>query len=264
MRELWKNYVLFSPWHILDVLLFLLIVWRVYKLLRGTIALNIFLGILLLYGFYWLVTYLDMPIMSMFLSQFVSVGVITSVIILQPEIRRFMMVLGRNTLKGKLHIFDQFTDEKEDESDQKTQHTRALFEAIVNMSANNIGAIVIIASDTDLTSILRTGIILNAVVSRPLIETIFTKDSALHDGALVIADGRIRAASCVLPLSDNPNIPQRLGLRHRSAVGVTETVGVVAFIVSEETGHISFARDGQLKEELSPEQLKILLTKYFV
>jgi uncharacterized protein (TIGR00159 family) len=204
-----------------------------------------------------------MPIMKMVLSQFVSVGVIVTAIILQPEIRRFLMVIGQNTLKGRFRFFDQFTETPEDENGQRNQKINALHESMLNMAQQRTGAIIIIANDVELMNVLRTGVILNAVISRPLLETIFKKESNLHDGALIVAKGRLRAACCVLPLSDNPNIPQRLGLRHRSAVGVTETMGVVAFIVSEESGEIAFARDGNLKEALTSEQLKLLLTKYF-
>ena len=252
-----------SFWHILDVILFLLLVWRVYRLLKGTIALNIFAGVLLLYILSWFVSTLEMPIMKIVISQFASIGVIVTVIVLQPEIRRFMMVLGQNTLKGRFRFFSQFMDTPEDESGQRSQKINALHEALLNMAQQRTGAIIIIANDVELMTVLRTGVILNAVISRPLIETIFKKESNLHDGALILAKGRVRAASCVLPLSDNPNIPQRFGLRHRSAVGVTETMGVVAFIVSEESGEIAFARDGNLKEALTSEQLKMLLTKYF-
>jgi uncharacterized protein (TIGR00159 family) len=247
---------------VLDVLIVGYLMYQIYRLLRGTIAFNIFIGVLILYVVWWMVSELQMDLLSQVLTQFVNVGVILIVVIFQQEIRRFLLFLGNNTFNRQLQFVGQFFGRENVATEDELQK-KALKNALLKMSRRKTGALIVFANDLNLEGIISQGVELDATISQGLLESIFNKESPLHDGAVIIAHGRIQWASCVLPISDNPNLPESAGMRHRAAVGVSEKANVAAFVVSEENGRIAMALDGKLVRSISEEQLQELLEEHF-
>ncbi len=246
-------------WDVFDILIVGYLMYLAYRLLKGTVAFNIFVGVVLLYGIWWLVGALKMELLARLLGQFVSVGVVVVAIIFQPELRRFLLLLGNQTLRGRFQLFGLNVDKNEDNSLEINE----LKKAILVLSETQTGALIILANRSTMLNMSEKGTILNAQISTPLLLSIFNKESPLHDGAVIIADNKILATSIVLPLSENPNLPNEAGLRHRAAVGASETANVTAFIVSEETGMISMAYQGHLTSDLDKTELPKLLTEHF-
>lgn len=248
---------------VLDVLIVGYLMYQIYKLLRGTIAFNIFIGVLLLYIIWWMVGQLQMELLSQVLTQFVNVGVILIVVIFQQEIRRFLLFLGNNALNRQIQIVGQFFGKESGTTDEREMQKQMLKKAILRMSRRKTGALIVLANDLNLEGVINEGIELEANISEFLLESIFNKESPLHDGAVVIANGKIHAASCILPISDSQGLPSSAGMRHRAAVGITERANVAVFIVSEENGRIAMAENGKLLTNLSEEQLEALLDEYY-
>jgi diadenylate cyclase len=247
---------------IVDILVVGYLMYRVYKLLRGSIAFNIFIGMLLLYMIWWLVRELKMEMLSMILGQFVSVGMIIVAIVFQPEIRRFLLFLGNSTLRGRKFWNNLIGDW--DERKNKEKEIEELLQAFHQLSETKTGALILVSSNTLFSQpILNSGVLLDAAISKSLLLSIFNKESPMHDGAVVINNFRIKAASCVLPLSEAQDLPQTAGLRHRSALGVSELDNVVAFVVSEETGKVSVAHNGKISFDIDEVALEGWLRKYF-
>lgn len=250
-------------WDVLDIIIVGYLMYQIYKLLRGNIAFNIFVGVLTLYVVWWLVNQLEMDLLSAVLDQFVSVGVIIIIIIFQPEVRRFLLFLGNTTLRQRSNFLGRILDRNLESTEEKVRQLRALRSAIVRMSKRKTGALVVLAGNLDLEGLVSSGVAMDADITEPLLESIFNKHSPLHDGAVIVSNGRLQSASCVLPVSENPNLPSSAGLRHRAAVGITERANVAAFIVSEETGQISIAVEGELRRRLDEQELKSLLSEYY-
>ena len=250
-------------WDILDILIVGYLIYQIYKLLRGNIAFNIFVGVLTLYVVWWLVNQLNMDLLAAVLDQFVSVGVIIIIIIFQPEVRRFLLFLGNTTLRQRSNFVGRIIDRNLENTEEKARQIRAMRSALLRMSKKQTGALVVLAGNLSLDGLVSSGVALEAEISEPLIESIFNKESPLHDGAVLIANGKMRSASCILPVSENPNLPKSAGLRHRAAVGISERANVAAFVVSEETGYISYAVDGELRRKISEDALQELLNQYF-
>ncbi|MDX1943137.1 MAG: diadenylate cyclase CdaA [Saprospiraceae bacterium] len=251
-------------WDILDILIVGYLMYQLYKLLRGTIAFNIFIGVLTLYIIYWMVGQLQMELLSQVLKQFASVGVIVIVVIFQQEIRRFLLFLGNTALERQVEFVGRFFGHKEVLITNEREHQKAAVRvALQRMSRRKTGALIVLANGVNLEGIVSSGIHLDATISEPLLESIFNKESPLHDGAVIIAEGKIKSASCVLPISENATLPDTAGMRHRAAVGISEKANVAAFVVSEENGRISMSFRGRLEENLNEEQLKELLDKHF-
>jgi len=251
-------------WDILDILIVGYLFYQLFTILRGSIAFNIFVGVLFIFLVSFLVQFLEMELLSMILGQVFSVGVIMLLIVFQPEVRRFLLLLGNSTLRKRSNIVSRFLDRNfgENQTDHAPER-QAVKNAILRMSRRKTGALIVIADTFNLQTFNDSGIKINAQISQPLIESIFSKDSPLHDGAMILNQDKIYAASCVLPVSNNADIPGKLGLRHRSAIGVTEVSSVVVFIVSEETGAISFASQGELSYRLTESNLTKLLSQHF-
>ena len=242
-----------------DIIVVGYLMYQMYRLLRGSVAFNIFIGVLLLYVVWWLVGTLKMDLLSMILGQFVSVGVIIVAIVFQPELRRFLLILGNQTLKGRLNFLNPTAEKRADNA----YDVEELHQALLHLSHSKTGALIILANAMNLDKYVETGEILESKISRPLLVSIFNRESPLHDGAVIIGNQRITAASCVLPLSEKADLPPEAGLRHRAAVGVTEVENVVAFIVSEESGRISMANQGQLMMDLDEQLLLQLLEEHY-
>lgn len=250
-------------WDVLDVIIVGYLLYQLYKLLKGSIAFNIFIGVVILSVAWWLVGILQMDLLAVVLDQFVSVGVIILIIIFQPEVRRFLLMLGNTTLRQQSHFLRRLLDKNVEGLDERKLQVKALRDAIKRMSRYRVGALMVLSDQQSMEVISNSGVMIDAKISQPLVESIFQKESPLHDGAMIISGGKIHAASCILPVSDNPGLPRNSGLRHRAGVGVTEVADVAVFIVSEEDGKVSFAYKGALENNLSDERLAELLHRHF-
>ncbi len=232
-------------WDVLDIFIVGYLIYRVYKLLRGSIAFNIFIGVVALYVVWWLVRALNMDLLASILNQFVNVGVLMIIIIFQPEVRRFLLFVGSTTLKGRTDFFNKlFNHENDNTSTYKMIHEIQM--AAFNLSKTKTGALIVFSTHANVEGFANSGVEIDAKVTAPLIQSIFFKDSPLHDGAVVISNNKIKVAGAVLPVSGNINLPKGLGLRHRAGLSTAIDSDVVTLIISEETGKISIARDGEL------------------
>ncbi len=246
---------------ILDVLLVALLLYQLYRLMKGTAAINIFLGIVTIYFIWKLVNVLQMDLLSEILGQFVSVGVIALIVVFQREIRQFLLLIGTPRLlsrKQQWLAFWKFNVPKTG---------LVLIEPIITsckeMAETKTGALIIITKRDDLFEFVNTGEQIDAKISDQLIENIFFKNSPLHDGAIIITGNRIRAARCVLPITRNESFPVTYGLRHRAAVGITENTDCIALTVSEQTGDIAYAKNGTLYTKINADALKVFLEMEF-
>jgi uncharacterized protein (TIGR00159 family) len=242
------NYFSQNITNIIDILLVIAIVVLLFRWLRGTSAPRIITGLILVYVVWKIVSLFQLTVLSEILGQIIQVGVIVLVIIFQPEIRKFLYMLGNRK------FFKWFTrSSKEDDIEDDID---AIVRACKRMSASQTGALIVIARSNPLSEVVSTGELIDAVVSRELIENIFFKNSPLHDGALVIKKHRIAAARCILPVSKSEALPTDVGLRHRSAAGITAETDAIAVVVSEQTGQIAIAIHGKLLQNISPTVLK--------
>jgi len=245
------NYLSQNITNIVDILLVITIIILLFRWLRGTSATRIIIGLILVYVVWKLVSIFQLTVLSEILGQIIQVGVILLVIIFQPEIRKFLYMLGNRK------FFKWFTRHHKDmDIDVDID---AIVRACKRMSASQTGALIIITKTNSLNEIIATGEQIDALVSRELLENIFFKNSPLHDGAVVINKHRIAAARCILPVSKSDALPTDIGLRHRSAVGITTETDAIAVIVSEQTGQISVSIQGQLHRNISPTVLKQML-----
>lgn len=237
----------------LDVLLVAYLMYKVYMLIRGTVAMNIFIGILSFYLLWIIVRALEMQLLGSILGQIIGVGVIAMIIVFQQEIRRFLIFIGnqyfsRNRLTLEKVIPINITPHPK-------VKIKSIIKAVINMAKSKTGALVVVARKSELTVYAETGDSLNAETSSRLIESIFNKESPLHDGALIINGDRIVAARCVLPISENLNMPPNYGLRHRAALGLSENTDAITIIVSEQTGKVSIAESGKLLTDVGAKEL---------
>ncbi|MFT7588689.1 MAG: diadenylate cyclase [Limisphaerales bacterium] len=248
---------------ILDVILVAFLIYQLYRLIRGSLAYNIFLGLLIVYLLSLLFQALDMQLISQIMGQFIGIGVLALLIVFQPEVRRFLLFVGRSSeLRNQDWLRKlNFKWFEIDDDNTNSGTVLELINSLERMSQKHTGALLVFAHTSKLQFFSDSGTKLDAGLSGKLIESIFQVSSPMHDGALIIADRRIRAAGSILPVSDNPNIPSRLGLRHRAAVGITEHSDAIAIIVSEERGQISYARAGQLFQDVNSEQLEVLISE---
>jgi uncharacterized protein (TIGR00159 family) len=254
------GFLTITLWDILDVLIVGLLLFQVYKLLRGSLGFNIFLGLVFVYVVWWLVAALEMPLLSSILGQFISVGMIALLIVFQPELRRFLILLGQGSYHfQRFRFLERLLNSGQQADPKREEHVLAIVQAIAEMKRSKTGALILITHNPNLEGLYNSGVVLRAEISSQLILSIFQKESPLHDGAVIISGDKIMAASCILPVSENPAIPQQLGLRHRAAIGATELSSVVALIVSEETGRLSYAREGRVIEDISLDKLQQIL-----
>jgi uncharacterized protein (TIGR00159 family) len=246
---------------IIDVLLVAYLMYQVYLLIRGTVAMNIFIGILFVYLLWIIVKALDMQVLGTILGQVIGVGVIALIIVFAPEIRRFLIYIGnqyftRNPLTLDRVIPINITQEPK-------VKIKSIIKACINMAKSRTGALIVISKKSELSVYADTGDMLNAETTSRLIESIFNKSSPLHDGAMIISNDRIIAARCVLPVSENLNLPPNYGLRHRAALGMSENTDSLIIVVSEQSGQISMAESGKLEPEVDPKDLMAKLEMDF-
>ena len=242
---------------IIDIVLVALMLYYVYRLMKESRSLNVFIGILFFILIWLFVSQvLEMRLLGSIMDKLVSVGVIGLIILFQEEIRRFLYQLGAHKRFQALSKF--FTANHEnDEEDKETIVPIVL--SCMSMAKGRVGALIVIERSVSLGEIVETGDVIDARVNQRLIENIFFKNSPLHDGAMIISNRRIKAAGCILPVSHDLNIPKELGLRHRAAMGVSQSSDAIAVVVSEETGRISVAMKGEFRLRLSAEDLESLL-----
>lgn len=241
---------------IIDIFLVAALFFGLYRLLKGTSAMSIFLGIVAIFLIWQLVKFLQMEMLTAILGAFVSVGFIALIIIFQPEIRRFLFTIGDQAREGKLAQRFKFLRVRSNVD----LDIESVTKACLNMSNIKQGALILLTKKNNLDDIVSTGVIVNADISNSLIENIFFKNSPLHDGAMVIRHNRITSARCILPVTQKTNIPGHYGLRHRAAIGVTEVNDCIALVVSEETGNISMVTGGDIRT-INPSELKETIEK---
>jgi len=244
---------------VIDIFLVAIILYYIYSLIRGTIAVNILIGLGLIYVIYIIVRQSNMHLLTEIFGGFISVGSIALIVVFQQEIRRFLIHIGKNiSVRRKNFLWSVFVNKKAAQNDNRAR-LKPIIDACRSMSKSHTGALLVFSKYFDEEYYQSSGEYLDAQLSKRLLESIFQKHSPLHDGAVVIVDFKIKTASCVLPLSDSEDLPLHFGLRHRAAIGVTEVSDAVAVIVSEETGEISFAKDGNVNMNIGHEELEELL-----
>ncbi|MEQ8908909.1 MAG: diadenylate cyclase CdaA [Vicingaceae bacterium] len=248
---------------IVDILLVAVLLYQLYKLVKGTVAIRIFLGILAIYLFWKLVSAMQMELLSEILGQFIGVGVLALIIVFQQEIRRFLLLVGSQSPLGGPSFIKKILSWSKSNVSEDELNISAIVRACFNMSRSHTGALLVVTKDSELRYHTSTGDELDAKLTANLLETIFFKNNPLHDGGVIIYQNRIAAARCILPVSDSPSIPSKLGLRHRAAVGITENTTAVAIAVSEETGKIAIVKSGQLSPDVSAEDLRKFLEEEF-
>jgi len=251
----------FGIFDLIDIVLVAFIVYQIYNLIRGTIAVNILIGLLSIYLLWWLVRALDMKLMTGILNNVIGVGVIALIVVFQQEIRRFLLIIGKNTIANRKSFWSRFFPKSISIESDESANFRSVLEACKNLSADKTGALIIFARTYEEQIFTNNGEVLNAKISKRLLESIFNKLSPLHDGAVVIAENRIKVASCILPLTENEDLPAQMGLRHRAAIGISEQSDSVAVVVSEETGTISFASRGKVRYDITIPELEKLLVR---
>ena len=244
----------------IDIFLVALMLFYIYRLMKESSSLNVFIGILMFVVLWLFVSQvIEMRLLGSIMDKLVSVGVIGLIVLFQEDIRKFLYNLGAHQrMRMLLRIFSADTN-KAPEHDKATIVPIVL--ACMNMSKKKVGALIVIERNNPLDDIVKTGDLIDANINQRLIENIFFKNSPLHDGAMLISNKRIKAAGCILPVSHNMEIPKDLGLRHRAAMGMSQEADAVVIVVSEETGSISVAINGEFQLRLSAEKLESVLTE---
>jgi diadenylate cyclase len=243
---------------IIDIFMVAFILYQLYRLIKGTAALSIFLGIFLVYLFWLVVKALNMELMSAIIGQIIGVGVIALIIVFQQEIRRFLLALGNRYMSRNRFTFDRYFPSGA--VDQTTnQIVEEIVHAVESMAQSRTGALIALGRTSLLDIYSEGGELINALVTDELLKTIFYKGSPLHDGAVLIQNGKIFAARCPLPSTDQTSLPARFGMRHRAGIGLTEHTDAVVIIVSEERGRISIADAGKVHEDITPNELRQFL-----
>lgn len=250
------GFVPFTFIDFIDIILVAAIMYWIYRATKGTNAPYIITGIIIIYLLWVVVKTLNMELLSTILGQFISVGVIALIIVFQPELRRFLQMIGMRQ-KG----FNFITRIFGTGNDAAATNITPIVTACCEMAATKTGALIVIGQQSDLRLITEGGIALDARISTPLLKNIFFKNSPLHDGAAVIEGDRIVAAKCILPVTQS-DVPKSYGTRHRAALGMSEISDSIILVVSEETGGISVAHGGQIHRDIDPVHLQQTLQRY--
>jgi uncharacterized protein (TIGR00159 family) len=245
---------------ILDILFVAIILYQIYRVIRGTAAVSIFITIFLIYLTWLLVRAMNMKLTGALLGQVVGLGVLALVIVFQQEVRRFLLVIGNRfimrrgfSIKG---LFSPVVDEK-----SNIREAEEIVRACESMSSSHTGALIVIGRKSNMVVYSEGGELIRARISSELLQTIFFKNTPLHDGAVLIDGGEILAARCPLPTTEQVTLPARYGMRHRAAIGMSERSDAIIIVVSEETGHISVFKTGEIRENITPNELRNILLK---
>lgn len=244
----------------IDIALVAALLYQVYKLLKGSVAIKIFLGFLSLYLIYLLVQAVRMELLTIILGQFMGVGVIAAIIIFAPEFRKFLLILGRSSIFSDDNVWKDllfFWRKKENSG----FNISPIIDAAKILAGSNTGALIVISSTVELKFYAESGDILDAELSKRLLISIFNKHSPLHDGAVIIHKGKIKAARCILPVTER-EVPAQFGLRHRAGIGMSEATDALILVISEETGQISMAKNGKVLHNLSFQEVREIINDY--
>ena len=245
----------------IDIFLVSILLYQLYKLLRGTVAINIFVGVILIYFVGLVVRSFEMNLLSTIIKQFMGVGTIAMIILFQQEIRKFLIFVGLKSWNNpQVRMLQKWFPLIKKESKIEL-NIKGIQTAASSMQKTKTGALIILSHNTDLSFHVATGDKIDANLSSRMLESIFFKNSPLHDGAVIIAKNKIIAARCVLPVTDKEDFPAHLGMRHRAASGVTEISDCIAIVVSEETGDISYVKNGVVKKLSNEDELGKLLSR---
>lgn len=239
------DFIDFSFLDVLDILLVAILLYYIYKLLKGTVAINIFLGIAFIFLLWKLTQILKMQMFSNILGYLLSGGVIALIIVFQQEIRRFLLMIGTTNFASRNSVLKQLKFLKSEITSEID--TETLMKACKKLANTKTGALIVIERGNSLDFLIDTGDSMNAQINVALLESIFYKNSPLHDGATIIRDNFVVATRVILPVSNDAKIPARFGLRHRAAIGVSEKTDAVCLLVSEETGEISYIKNGNFE-----------------
>jgi uncharacterized protein (TIGR00159 family) len=245
---------------VIDIFLVAVILFQLYKLIRGTAALSIFIGIFIIYMFWLIVKALNMELIGALMGQVIGVGVIALIIVFQQEVRRFLLVIGNRYMNRRRFSFGKLFSNVEEETGSPKE-AEEIVRAAESMASKKIGALIVLGRKTSLDIYSEGGEKIDAIISAELLETIFFKNSPLHDGAVLIEDGKIFAARCPLPITDRVSLPPKYGMRHRAAIGISEHTDSLVVVVSEESGTITVADGGEVKENITPNDLRQILLK---
>jgi uncharacterized protein (TIGR00159 family) len=246
---------------IIDILIISLLLFYIYRMMKNSGTLSLFYGVLVFFAVWVLASEIfDMRLTGTILDKFMSIGLIILVILFQDQIKRFLIDIGSH---GKLRYFKRLFKHQQN-NDAEHSKVMAVVYACMSMSKSKTGALIVFQRKMPLDNFEKTGDIIDADINVRLIENIFFKNSPLHDGAMIIADHRIKAAGCILPVSHDMNIPKELGLRHRAALGMSQVTDAVCVIVSEETGGISVAKDGAITVRVSAPELEKILSNSLI
>lgn len=248
------NFIQLRFLDIIDILLVATLLYYIYKLVRGTAAINIFIGIVMIYGVWQLTKALDMLMLSTILGEFIGVGMFALIVVFQQEIRKFLLMVGSTNIKSRKRFLSQLKFLRDNETEVAT-NVAAIIKACENMSQSLTGALIVIKRNTSLDFIKNSGDHMNVEINVPILESIFYKNSPLHDGALIIEENQIVATRVIIPVSGDINIPARFGLRHRAAISITLKTDAIALVVSEETGQISYINNGEFVAYKTPKAL---------
>ena len=245
---------------LLDIFLMALVIYVIFRWIRGSSAMSIFLVVVSLYVVRVVASALGMKMITTMMETVLDVGLLALVVLFQPEIRRFLITLG-NRYKGNRFIAGLLSRGSGKKLSSET--VNEVSEAIRSMSESRTGALIVIPNEIPLYDIMATGDKVDARVSRRLIMNIFFKNSPLHDGAIIIEGGRIAAARCTLPITEKMDLPASYGMRHKAAIGVSEQTDADVLVVSEETGAVSYVRSGVVKPIANINELKLILDESF-
>ena len=242
----------------IDIVLVAIILFQIYRVIRGTAAFSIFIGIFFIYLFWLVVKALNMELISSLLGQVIGVGVIALIIVFQQEVRRFLLVLGNRYITSSRFSLDRIFNSVRSKNGS-SREADEIVRACETMALKNTGALIVIGRKSSLDIFSEGGEIIKAQVSAELLETIFFNNSPLHDGAVLIERGLILAARCPLPITDQVSLPPRFGMRHLAAVGMSEHSDALVIVVSEESGFITVVEAGKIKENITPNELRNIL-----
>jgi uncharacterized protein (TIGR00159 family) len=244
---------------VIDIVLVAILLYKLYQLIRGTAALSIFIGIFIIYMFWLIVKALNMELIGALMGQVIGVGVIALIIVFQQEVRRFLLVIGNRYMNRRRFSFGKiFTPEEEKGNPREAEE---IVRAAESMASKKIGALIVLGRKSSLDIYSEGGERIDAIISAGMLETIFFKNTPLHDGAVLIEDGKIFAARCPLPITDRINLPAKFGMRHRAAIGISEHTDALVVVVSEESGHITVAESGEIREDITPNELRQILLR---
>lgn len=236
------DFLKISFFDILDIILVATMLYYLYKLVKGTAAINIFIGIVIIYLLGKLTQLLNMEMLSSVLGEFIGVGMIALVVVFQQEIRKFLLMLGSTNITSK-HLF--LKSFKFSTTTENLEYVDEIIEAVKDFSQKRTGALIVIRRNNKLDFVKDSGDEMDILVNKPILKSIFYKNSTLHDGAIIIEEDKITATRVILPVSNSREIPLRFGLRHRAAIGITEKTDAIAIVVSEENGQVSYLKNGE-------------------